>query len=129
MADPRKGDLGSIPGRGRNVLFATRPTLHTVRRISEASQTGIKLSQHETIIQLSFDTAVGSVAFCCCCAPSAWSIHCKRRLRCKGRVPESSELAFLEIERDRLCGLVVRVSGYRSRGPGSIHVATRFSDK
>jgi hypothetical protein len=27
------------------------------------------------------------------------------------------------------CGLVVRVPGYRSRGPGSIPGATRFSDK
>jgi hypothetical protein len=30
---------------------------------------------------------------------------------------------------DRLCGLVVRVLGYRSRGPGSIPGATRFSEK
>jgi hypothetical protein len=28
-----------------------------------------------------------------------------------------------------LCGLVVRVPGYRSRGPGSIPFATRFSEK
>jgi hypothetical protein len=28
-----------------------------------------------------------------------------------------------------LCGVVVRVPGYRSRGPGSIAGATRFSDK
>jgi hypothetical protein len=28
-----------------------------------------------------------------------------------------------------LCGLVVRVSGYRSRGPGSILGATRFSEE
>jgi hypothetical protein len=27
------------------------------------------------------------------------------------------------------CGLVVRVPGYRSRGPGSIPGATRFSEK
>jgi hypothetical protein len=27
---------------------------------------------------------------------------------------------------DRLCGLVVRVPGYRSRGPGPIPGATRF---
>jgi hypothetical protein len=32
-------------------------------------------------------------------------------------------------QNDRLCGLVVRVPGYRSRGPGSITSATRFSDK
>jgi hypothetical protein len=31
--------------------------------------------------------------------------------------------------KDRLCGLVVRVPGYRSRGPGSIPGATRFSEK
>jgi hypothetical protein len=30
---------------------------------------------------------------------------------------------------DRLCGLMVRVPGYRSRGPGSISDATRFSEK
>jgi hypothetical protein len=30
---------------------------------------------------------------------------------------------------DRLCGLVVRVPGYRSRSPGSILGATRFSEK
>jgi hypothetical protein len=30
--------------------------------------------------------------------------------------------------RDRLCGLVVRVPGYRSRGPGSIPGATRFPE-
>jgi hypothetical protein len=30
---------------------------------------------------------------------------------------------------DRLCGLVVRVPGYRSRDPGSILGATRFSEK
>jgi hypothetical protein len=30
---------------------------------------------------------------------------------------------------DHLCGLVVRVPGYRSRGPGSISGATSFSEK
>jgi hypothetical protein len=30
---------------------------------------------------------------------------------------------------DRLCGLVVRVPGYRSRGPDSIPGATRFSEQ
>jgi hypothetical protein len=30
---------------------------------------------------------------------------------------------------DRLCGLVVRVPGYRSRGPGLIFGATRFSEE
>jgi hypothetical protein len=32
-------------------------------------------------------------------------------------------------EGDCLCGLVVRVPGYRSRSPGSIPSATRFSEK
>jgi hypothetical protein len=30
---------------------------------------------------------------------------------------------------DRLCGLMGRVPGYRSRGPGLISGTTRFSDK
>jgi hypothetical protein len=30
---------------------------------------------------------------------------------------------------DRLCGLAVGVPGYRSRGPGSIPGATRFSEE
>jgi hypothetical protein len=30
---------------------------------------------------------------------------------------------------DRLCGLVVRVPGYRSRGPGLIPIDIRFSEK
>jgi hypothetical protein len=30
---------------------------------------------------------------------------------------------------DRLCDLVVRVTAYRSRGPGSIPGSTRFSEK
>jgi hypothetical protein len=30
---------------------------------------------------------------------------------------------------DRLYGLVVRVPGYRSKGPGSIPCTTRFSEK
>jgi hypothetical protein len=30
---------------------------------------------------------------------------------------------------DRLCGLVVRVPGYRSRGPGLIPGAIRFSER
>jgi hypothetical protein len=38
-----------------------------------------------------------------------------------------SRLAYLHV--DHLCGLVVRVPGYRSRGPGSIPGATRFCEK
>jgi hypothetical protein len=33
------------------------------------------------------------------------------------------------IDLDRLCGLVVRLLGYRSRGLGSIPCSTRFSEK
>jgi hypothetical protein len=32
------------------------------------------------------------------------------------------------VQRDRLCGIVVRVLGYRSGGPGSIPGTTRFSE-
>jgi hypothetical protein len=35
----------------------------------------------------------------------------------------------LSLSNDRLCGLVVRVHGYRSRGLGSIPGATRFYEK
>jgi hypothetical protein len=35
----------------------------------------------------------------------------------------------MRIEMGRLCGLVVRVLGYRSGGPGSIPGTTRFSEK
>jgi hypothetical protein len=30
---------------------------------------------------------------------------------------------------ERLCGIVIRVPGYRSKGPGSIPGATTFSEK
>jgi hypothetical protein len=33
----------------------------------------------------------------------------------------------LSVSRDRLCGLVFRVLGYRTGGPGSIPCTTRFS--
>jgi hypothetical protein len=35
----------------------------------------------------------------------------------------------LETETDCPCGLVLRLPGYRSRGPGSFSGATRFSEK
>jgi hypothetical protein len=38
-------------------------------------------------------------------------------------------LLLLLVVVDRLCGLVVRVPGYRSRGSGSIPGATRFSEE
>jgi hypothetical protein len=36
---------------------------------------------------------------------------------------------FINLFSDRLCGLVVRVLGYRSGGPVSIPGTTRFSEK
>jgi hypothetical protein len=41
----------------------------------------------------------------------------------------NSNLTASQIVKDLLWGLVVRVLGYRSRGPGSIPGATRFSEK
>jgi hypothetical protein len=41
----------------------------------------------------------------------------------------SRQIIFIYSFYDHLCGLVVRVSGYRSRGPGLISGATRFSEK
>jgi hypothetical protein len=47
--------------------------------------------------------------------------------------PSASSVFFwggeLCLIQDRLFGLVVRVLGYRSRGPGSIPGAIRFSEK
>jgi cellulose synthase/poly-beta-1,6-N-acetylglucosamine synthase-like glycosyltransferase len=40
----------------------------------------------------------------------------------------SSNISFISFL-CHLCGLVVRVPGYRSRGPGSVPGATRFSEK
>jgi hypothetical protein len=46
-------------------------------------------------------------------------------------VPVRYELYLYVMQKkvDRLCGIVVRVPGYRSRGQGSISGATRFSEK
>jgi hypothetical protein len=40
-----------------------------------------------------------------------------------------NKFSFRDGGSDRLCGLVVRVLGYRSGGPGSIPGTTRFSGK
>jgi hypothetical protein len=45
------------------------------------------------------------------------------RLRQSCKSPCAYDVCF--VYRDRLCGLVVRVLGYRSRGPGSIPGTTR----
>jgi hypothetical protein len=46
-------------------------------------------------------------------------------------IQENLEVSFYVsfMYRDHLCGLVVRVPGYRSRVPGSIPGVTRFSEK
>jgi hypothetical protein len=54
-----------------------------------------------------------------------------------GTVAETVSIQFKSITNflseylisDRLCGLVVRVLGYRSRGPGSIPGTTIFSER
>jgi hypothetical protein len=40
-----------------------------------------------------------------------------------------TKLIIIMESKDRLCGLVVRVLGYRSGGPGSIPGTARFSEK
>jgi hypothetical protein len=44
-----------------------------------------------------------------------------------GPTSKSTEICRLIFDSDCLCGLVVSVSGYRFRGPGSIPGATKFS--
>jgi hypothetical protein len=44
-----------------------------------------------------------------------------------GNVSQETEIELYKV--DHLCGIVVRVPGYRSRGPGSIPGATRFSSR
>jgi hypothetical protein len=41
---------------------------------------------------------------------------------------DSNIKTIITLHRDRLCGLVVRVLGYRSGGPGSIPGTTRCSE-
>jgi hypothetical protein len=66
--------------------------------------------------------------------PSAFSESSKLRCPSNTRlIPENAEMlccqAALVFVRRRHCGLVVRVLGYRSGGPGSIPGTTRFSEK
>jgi hypothetical protein len=73
-----------------------------------------------------------------CCSPRALSV-CNASLqfnnkRLKNLIAIACSFFCPKFTRhtltfDRLCGLVVRVPGYRSRGPGSIPDATRFSEK
>jgi hypothetical protein len=47
-------------------------------------------------------------------------LHCINYLLRKAPIKKKMEVKIIKIRdpHDRLCGLVVRVSGYRSRGPG-----------
>jgi hypothetical protein len=51
------------------------------------------------------------------CSDEIWGIH------------TVVDIWIVVIWVDRLCGLVVRAAGYRSKSPGSIPGATSFSDK
>jgi hypothetical protein len=42
---------------------------------------------------------------------------------------EEENLFYIKVMSYGICGLVVRVPCYRSRGPGSIPSTTRFSEK
>jgi hypothetical protein len=72
-------------------------------------------------------------------ADKAWTcIKLKNEFRKRGQYFARSRTAIVHRSADisvnvgvvgRLCGLVVRVPGYTSGGPGSIPDATRFSEK
>jgi hypothetical protein len=64
--------------------------------------------------------------FCVCLFPYRLAIT-HFRLMLKAWVSPFGQMSFTFF--DRLCGPMVRVPGYRSRGPGSIPGATRFFDK
>jgi hypothetical protein len=59
--------------------------------------------------------------------------HCTSKCRFGTEIGHKRACRFYEnyyyYYYDRLCGLVVRVPGYRYKGPDSIPDATRFSDK
>jgi hypothetical protein len=68
--------------------------------------------------------------------PFRYATFWSQKENCDKRRPNKNVVALetsikqgTALSSDRLCGLVVRVPGYRSRGPGSIPVATRFSEK
>jgi hypothetical protein len=55
-----------------------------------------------------------------CCRTEMYCASCEVR----------TEFIYVMLKKvDRLCSQVVRVPGYRSRGPGSILCATRFPEK
>jgi hypothetical protein len=55
------------------------------------------------------------------------SVELLNHLVIYNRIANFNKIYFGKIH--RLCGLVVRVPGYRSRGPGSILGTTIFSEK
>jgi hypothetical protein len=60
-----------------------------------------------------------------------WPVPIGSRIQPSESVADKKGIIFQGTRRcsDRLCGLVVRVPGYRSRGLGSIPGATGFSEK
>jgi hypothetical protein len=55
-----------------------------------------------------------------------WSLSCAKQTLISRLL--ACELLLGHLKGDRLCGLVAMVPWYRSTGPGSISVATRFSE-
>jgi hypothetical protein len=54
---------------------------------------------------------------------------CHLNIKKKGHRQELKPYTPRPLTPDRLCGVVVRFPGYKSRGPGSVLGATRFSKK
>jgi hypothetical protein len=61
--------------------------------------------------------------------PSVRSYFCSSQREESMSSSSALTLCKNNINIDRLCGLVVRVSGHRSRGPGSIPGPTTLSEK
>jgi hypothetical protein len=57
------------------------------------------------------------------------SLHVRLFMTCETQPNPTLHFDYVFQICDRLCGLVVRVPGYRFRGPGSILSATRFFEK
>jgi hypothetical protein len=58
-----------------------------------------------------------------------WSEFLATERRCIVFPVRYEQNLYMRMKVDRIYGLVVRVPGYRSRGPGSIPGANRFSEK
>jgi hypothetical protein len=56
-------------------------------------------------------------------------IHSSPPLEVCASLGQAEHCHILGLSVDRLCGLVIRFPGYRSRGPGLIPGASKFSEK